>query len=205
MPDGRSDLMHRADGSAFRTDQCRSLMAAWLDWRGQNRLPARGDMDLSRITPLLPYVILLEVRSPDEHIIRLAGTAIGRALGDNLTGRNYLDMADADIRPLRAARAQAIISQPCGGLMHNRHDLGDGRMLELELLVLPIRPDDDALPMQLISVAVPMGVDAPSPDEVQLNIRRVADRFRFLDLGAGLPVEPLTAGRQGALAEPTMP
>jgi len=57
----------------------------WLGKCGSRRMPARSDLDPSEITPLLPYIIIVD-RADDQFRYRLMGTAVVHELGRDLTG-----------------------------------------------------------------------------------------------------------------------
>lgn len=188
--DIRKVTQRRVDDSLLRSEQSRTLLSAWQDWRGDHLLPRRSAMDMPRIAPLLPHIVILEIDAPDRPMIRLAGTAIGRALGMELTGRNYLDLTEPEIRPLRKARIWRQLQAPCGSLLRNRHMVAGDRVIELEVLTLPVRPDSDDRPPQLLSVITPVSPGVLTMDEAKLQIAKVADDFRYIDIGAGVPLDP---------------
>ena len=67
--------------------------AYWEEARGENPLPARSDLDLGRLSSLLPKIVLLDVhRNPLDFIYRV----IGNNALQNFT-RNYTGVAFSDI------------------------------------------------------------------------------------------------------------
>ena len=179
------------DATRIQGEMNRTLLAAWQRWRGDELLPCRGDMQLSEIVNLLPFLTIMEARSPDEFIIRLIGTAISSVLGTELTGKNYLDLAAPEVRPLRAARMNRQLQQPCGSILTITYTARSELSLETEALALPMRPLDPRQPLQLLSLVVGINRSTP-PNEVPVsNLSRLADEFHFLDIGAGVPVDPV--------------
>lgn len=169
------------------TDEARSLFAAWQTWRGDALLPSRTHMQLSDIVALLPMISVLEIRSPQEVVFRLAGTAITAAAGFELKGMNYLEMTKPEIRPHRSARLLSLVRQPCGGLVHNVRDVDDGGSAGIEIMVLPIRPAENDGALQLLSISALTDPGIMLGGDIKAQLDKVADQFSYLDLGAGVP------------------
>ncbi|MBO0334458.1 PAS domain-containing protein [Sneathiella sp. CAU 1612] len=86
-------------------------------WRSLDRdrvVPRRSSFDPTRISPLLPGIAIYEVKSRDEIIYRLAGTAVVDHFGMEVTGMNFLDFWEGDRRQLAADSMFKCISTPCG-------------------------------------------------------------------------------------------
>lgn len=147
-------------------------------------------MQLSEVTKLMPFLTILDVRSREEVIIRLAGTAIFDALGEELTGRNYLDLTTPDVRPIRSARLWLQTRHPCGAVMRNVHNAGTDAEVHLEILSLPIRPLREEEPIQLLSVVGPLGSENLTTDEAHIQVARIAHEFHYVGIGAGVPDVP---------------
>ncbi|MBC8239061.1 MAG: PAS domain-containing protein [Alphaproteobacteria bacterium] len=171
----------------IRTDQCRALATAWQRWRGDDLLPRRADMRIAEITPLLPGITVLELRSTEEIVFRLAGTKIAEIMGIELTGRNYVDFAAPPDRKGRAERAMWQGRQPCGAIFLLPIPYSSGRVVVSEVLSLPTLPNKPGEPMQLLAINWPLD-DTPrhlSPADPN-GFNKSAD-FRFVDIGAGTP------------------
>ena len=181
---------HPGEELEIKTEEARALFAAWQNWRGDALMPSRDDMVLSDITALMPYLTLLEIRSPDEFIVRLAGTAILEATGFELTGTNYLDLAAPELRPLRSARVWRQAQQPCGSLMHNRHGPGGGFDRWVEVLSLPMRAANSEGPIQFLGVTAMIDPGLLLLGDFVSEVAKVADRFTSIDIGAGVPADP---------------
>ncbi|MEQ9643746.1 MAG: PAS domain-containing protein [Alphaproteobacteria bacterium] len=175
------------DTSAILTEPGLMLLRAWDRWRSAALLPSRADMRLEHISALLANVSLLEVRGPDEAVVRLAGTRICEIFGQELKGTNYLDLVPPEVRLLRAQRLQYMIHQPCGAILHGTYSARSGMAFRVEQVALPIRPVASNAAPQLISVAALLP-GQPRPTNVpESELGRLPETFRFLDVGAGLP------------------
>ena len=167
----------------------RRFTAAWLGWRDRGRLlPQRSAIDLGDIKLLLDRVILLELVSADEVLVKVAGSQL-RDHGDfEATGKNLRGLTPAEQWAVRHWRINAVATQPCGARMMNvdtRTRSGEG--VTFETVTLPIEPDEPEKPRLVIShVAVLGGIyDPPAKDRPQLAW--LPGEFRFLDIGAGIP------------------
>ena len=86
-------------------------------WRSLDRdrvVPRHSSIDPTRITPLLPGIAIYEVRSRDEIVYRLAGTALVDHFGMEVTGKNFLDFWEGERREVVVDAIFDCISKPCG-------------------------------------------------------------------------------------------
>jgi len=173
---------------SLRSEVCRGLAWAWLEWRGSEILPSRQDMRLGDIKTILPFVSVYEVPSPDRIIMRLAASEQERVHTMPLRGMNVLDITAPEDREIRSYRVQQMVTTPCGGWGSLMHRLASGREEPAELLALPVRPAEPDQPMQVLTAMVRFPDrnrrGAPEPWSVMYT----SHDFHFVDLGAGLPV-----------------
>lgn len=159
----------------------------WLGWRGERLLPRRSDIELNAIRRMLPLVLMIEYRSPDEAIIRVAGSRLRDFVGYELTGANYIELAPPEDRSVRRYRCWAIAAQPCGSRLIYNHRLHSGRVTQAEVVSLPLDPDQlGGARMTLTNIAplLPRDPIIEGPAAPQLE---VAITYAFLDIGAGVP------------------
>lgn len=119
--------------------ETRALHAYWDQLRAGRAAPERSDLDPGAIRTLLGDVFLLELGGQDRHVVRLAGTRICALLGRELKGRPFAEpFAAADRQDLHALLdGVAQTSTPAvAGIVGETED---GRALNLEMLVLPLR------------------------------------------------------------------
>lgn len=167
--------------------ETRQLLAAWKTWRGRNLLPRRRDMDLVSICRLMPALTLLEVFSPERAVIRLAGGDIEALFGRRLTGRDYVGLIDdPEQRRFRGAVLWMAVSQPCGLLSFHIYPEEAGGTHQTQACSLPILPDDEDGPVQLLTVTSLL--PDPRGKPVKASLLQLGHQRRFIDLGAGLPV-----------------
>ena len=188
---------HKIDCSRMDSPRSRALLEAWCSWRDGDLLPARSAMRLPDIVSLLPHITIVEAQARDSFVLRLIGTAISDVLPANLTGTNFLDLCPPQLRELRAERLWRQVCQPCGALVHHTYETESGLAFQIESLSLPMRTSDDG-PLQLITVAS----DADKtfqPSAVRMDeIGGLPDRFAYIDIGAGVPADPVLESQWGA-------
>jgi hypothetical protein len=172
----------------------RHFIAAWLAWRRPGRLmPSRSAVELADIKGLLGRVILFELISGDEILVKVAGSQLREHGNFEATGRNLRDLTPGEQWPVRRWRMNAAATLPCGAWMVSTDTrTSSGEQVAFETVTLPIKPDVPEKPRLLISnVAVVGGIyEPPAKDRPQLTW--LPEEFRFLDLGAGIPdrIEP---------------
>ncbi|HZB93679.1 MAG TPA: PAS domain-containing protein [Stellaceae bacterium] len=169
----------------------RRFIAAWLGWRGATRrLPRRSMVELADIKELLGRVMLFELLGPDEIRVKVAGSQLRDHADFEATGRNLADLTPPEEWPIRRWRMNEAARLPCGAHMVNIDtQTRSGEGAAFETLTLPIEPDEPGKPPLLMSnIAVLGGVYDP-PAEGRPQVFHIPEqfRFRFLDLGAGIP------------------
>jgi len=117
----------------------RALHAYWDRLRGGRSAPERGDLDPAAIRGLLGDVFLLELGGTDRYVVRLAGTRICALLGHELKGRSFLQPFLPEDWPdlYRLLDGVAAAAMPAVAGVVGETD--DGRRLDLELLLLPLK------------------------------------------------------------------
>lgn len=164
----------------------RRFFQAWHGWRGERLLPHRADVRLTDVKRLLPRIILLELRLPDEAIFRVVGSDIRQHLGFELTGRDYLALAEPSLRAQRVALLAREMSQPCAAVMTYPLALGSGRIVDAEVVSAPLLPDQPG-PTQLMALVTLPDRRRAEADVQQPYPLAKGHRFAFVDIGAGVP------------------
>jgi len=180
----------RVDTANLETKAAHQFVAAWDRWRGGETLPLRQQLILDDIKSLLPLTMLLEVQSEEKIIFRLAGSMIDGFLGVPVTGKNYLDYAPPPHNAIRAERMRRQADHPCGARSVLAMKVSGKYELRIELIALPVRPDDPVLPMQLICLASPIGDRLVVADPTMAPLRGGAALYQYFDIGAGTPDAP---------------
>lgn len=190
MPDAQTSASLPDDRlrAAVREEANRRFIDAWLGWRGSGRLmPRRRAMEIADIKELLGSVMLFEMSGPDEIRIKVAGTLLRDHATFEPTGRSYIELTPPGLWPIRRYRMHSMATRPCAGAMTtlDRHTTGAG--VTFETVTLPIDADEPGGPRLLISCLTAVGgiTEPPLPGRPPLIV--LADRFAFVDIGAGTP------------------
>jgi hypothetical protein len=117
----------------------RSLYAYWDRLRAGRSAPDRSDLDPCAIRALLGDVFLLELGGMDRHLVRLAGTRICTLLGRELRDRPFSEAFAADALHELYALLDGVAGTAHPAVAGVVGETDDGRKLDLELLVLPLR------------------------------------------------------------------
>ncbi len=178
------------------TPPSRRFLAQWHAWRDGRLLPRRRQLDTASLGDLLPRCLLLDIRSRDRIDICFAGTQIGRILGAELTGRNYLDLTEPENRARRAALLLAEAAQPCAAVIYYWLRDEGGGLLPVELVSAPLLADETeaAQATLILACASPLSSGEEDGYDVAPESYAEGDGLRFIDIGAGIP--PLTGSLQ---------
>ena len=186
-----SEAPHHIDQAmldAAQDETNRRFIAAWQSWRGsQCLLPKRSAVELGDVKQLLGRVILFELISDDEILVKVAGSQLRDHGNFEATGRNLRDLTPAEQWPVRRWR-MAAAGLPCGARMVNITSRTlSGAGIAFETVTLPIEPDEPEKPRLLMSNVAVLGGAYDPPAKDRPPLAWLPDEFRFLDLGAGIP------------------
>lgn len=174
---------------SFQTEECRRFWDAWRDWRGDRLLPEEGEIIHGEIEDLLAAATMVELVSAKLIVFRLAGAAIQAAFGRDITGENFLAMADPDRRAERYRRTHEIITQPCGAIRVGPSRITGFHDIDVEFLSLPIASNASGLPSLILTLAGVIGQEFAAAAATDPGARSSLRGFAFVDIGAGLPEE----------------
>jgi hypothetical protein len=128
-------------GTSVRLTTTRLLFAHWDRLRGERAAPTRADIDPTHLRGFLADVFMLDAHPWQEGRIRLAGTRICALFGRELKGQRLPDLW----LELERAEVSRLVGAVTGG-MHGlvasvTGETAQGRELDAELLLLPVRPN----------------------------------------------------------------
>lgn len=117
----------------------RALYAYWDRLRAGRPAPDRSEIDPGAIRTLLGDVFLLDLAGHDRQLVRLAGTRICTLLGRELRDRPFAEVFAAEDWPSLFGLLETVAQTASPAVVDIRGETGDGRTLDLEMLVLPVR------------------------------------------------------------------
>jgi len=173
-------------GIAFETERSVAFADYWHGLPKRDLVPSRTDFEPAAVSGLLPTFIIHDLVSPEQIVIRLAGTKLREGFGFDATGRNYLDFVDPARRPKAARAIFLVTTQPCGMLVRLISRTKAGVTYLNETFALPMRDNDGQARLvyyQSNDLPLPEYRDAASDQLVRLDL---AGRT-FIDIGAGIP------------------
>jgi hypothetical protein len=170
----------------LETAACRLLLSHWLEARGSEPAPVRADIDPGVLQVALPHVFMLNMVDPETAVYRLVGTAHRARWGIELTGHIWGEFLDGTQRIERTRRLWQAVERPCGFAARYELVFASGALDPVETLLLPLRPNDPS------GCPIMIGVGISTRQVEWVNqpgsiASRTAERFRFLDLGSGVP------------------
>lgn len=166
----------------MRLATTRLLFAHWDRLRGERAAPVRGDIDPAHLRNVLADVFMLDAQPWQEGRIRLAGTRVCALFGHELKGQRLPELWFDTERPEVARLIGAVTGGMHGLVASLIGETGGGRDLDLEMLLLPVRPNASS-PCGAIgsfaALALPpwFGVDAITSLSTR-TIRMIARRSR---------------------------
>jgi hypothetical protein len=117
------------------------LFAHWDMLRGERAAPTRADIDPARLRGFLADVFMLDAHPWQDGRIRLAGTRICALFGHELKGRHLPDLW-AESERAEVSRLVGAVTGGMQGLVASvAGETPQGRELDAELLLLPVRPN----------------------------------------------------------------
>lgn len=81
------EVFHDPSDDTLRDLRLARLLSYWRSLAQADRIPARADIDPTRLGNVLPWVFLIDTSDPGGFRYRLVGTAIVREMGYDMTGQ----------------------------------------------------------------------------------------------------------------------
>ncbi len=117
------------------------MAAYWESLREGRPAPRRSEIDPRRIEALLPYTLVLELRSDGPVRIRLAGAHVTGLMGMELRGMPLESLIEAEARARLAAEVAEVFARPALLEADLRSD-GRGRLpLRARMALFPLTSD----------------------------------------------------------------
>ncbi len=165
---------------------CASLLTAWQKWRRGNPLPLVSEVRAEDLGPALASTSILEIHDPGKIVYRLFASLHADVIGRDLTGENLIEMTPPADREVRKQRMLAMVKQPCGGMPAMDLTRPSGTKVHIQVLILPVRPNDEAQPMRLYLALDLLGETIPG-DDGEIETIPITGQVGPIDLGFGLP------------------
>jgi len=171
---------------AFHTDPPRRLYKYWLSLPKVGLLPPRSVVNPADIKDILPQIAIAEWNPPDELKYRLAGTGVVERYGFDPTGRNILELINAEEKASMADNLTRIMGTPCGARSVRQEAYEREYQQFVEHAVFPLDREGDGKLILIAATGLLKETDARFISGSLSRIERPRE-FEFIDIGAGVP------------------
>lgn len=170
---------------SLRSRESIAFEEAWEAVRQDGQVPLRADIDLRRFAPFVRWFAIIE---PDPNAValpfRLTGSGFREFFGHDLTGVDYLTLADPAIRTYAHECVMACLRHPCGLWQRTPATTENGKRVDYEYTILPISKSGGAPD----HIGIFVNFDAkPSDDLPGLQRIEHSTVWHWLDIGEGVP------------------
>ena len=117
----------------------RMLFSYWDALRGERAAPERGEIEPGEIRHVLADTFILEIKDDRRCEFRLAGTRICALFGRELKGAEFAGLWADDARDEARRNVDIVTAETAGIVAGLAAATPGGDMLDLELLLLPLR------------------------------------------------------------------
>lgn len=172
-------------GMNGRSPESVAFEEAWDAAREDRDVPPRSAIDLRHFAPFARWFAIIE---PDSSAValpfRLTGSGFREFFGHDLTGVDYLTLADPSIRQHAYDCVMACLKEPCGLWQATPATTAEGGSIMYEYTILPISKAGDAPDHIVIFVNFEA---KPADDLPGLSRIEHSTVWHWLDIGYGVP------------------
>ena len=131
------------------------LYTYWDSLRGARPAPERREIEPAEIRDILGDTFILEYDGPDRFIFRLAGTRMCSAYCRELKGQNFAGLWSGKDRDSINSIISAVTSDAAATVLGFRGKNSNGKTLDFELLLLPLRQSGEGY-NRILGLCVPV-------------------------------------------------
>jgi hypothetical protein len=133
-----------------------TLQRLYHDWEARRRgreFPARGDFDVLELKYILGSLSLLDVaHDPVRFRFRVHGSAISERVGYEMTGKPLAELPGSDMREIIFRHYADTLAARAPIVQMRERLIADDRMLNCEVLTLPLARDGATIDMLMTGV-----------------------------------------------------
>ena len=153
-------------------------------------IPGRAAFRPERAGKFLKHIVLCEALADGAGGLRmrLVGSVFAQRVQRDVRGQNYLEYLMPSYHRNAMDSIREIVRRPCGlwQIMPVHYERGYAQ--HIELTVLPLRPGADGVQLLLILTQPMQDLVMPEPTGNRAMAAGTAVTYRYIDLGAGVPV-----------------
>lgn len=177
---GGHSLVSTKDFDRFATYWRTLQKASWA------AIPLRSQFDPAQIVQILPYVYMLERKSPKNILVRVCGTALDQISGTSITGRNYLDVCPKEDRQLYAELTHQVLAKPCAALLERDVTFLNNKTFSLTSQGFPLA-DADGIPRYTVGLMIPNRTMRTNDMQNGTVLSSRLKKLTYIDVGFGVP------------------
>lgn len=166
----------------------------WFNLKKTGLLPNRNAINPRNLRSILPQILMLERDETGLFKVRLSGTGITELWGFEPTGKRFLAQAAPQSRDKVRELLDIAAQHPCGIIIQSEDLYTDGRSLQSELSLFPVKMGIDQTTILFGAVAVAEQEDQSWPQPILATAFYRMKAYRFINIGGGTPPTPADNG-----------
>lgn len=134
---------------------------AWIAYKAVQKkdIPCKSGFGLAQLGALAQHTLLFSLSKSGDLTIPRSGSMVDGWWGRNLSGVHCSEILTPQAYKETKAFHEKIITDPCGGFVHEWLDHVSGERLECQSLVLPLAPESEDILGYTISMSMISGKD----------------------------------------------
>lgn len=152
----------------------------------QGAMPLRSNIDLRQFHRFARFMVIAEPDADQRRMpMRLVGSGFHDLVGRDLTGVDYMEFIDQDLREASFDTLMRVIGTPCGLWLTSPVVLPNGKTAMIEFTTFPMFHERENK-NQLLCLARHAFADNARSTDGSLSVRKAAS-LSWIDLGRGVP------------------
>jgi hypothetical protein len=162
----------------------------WRSLPKEGHVPNRRAFLPERAPRFLRDLVLCELSLEGRSLarMRLIGSAFEELIRRNVKGEDFLQYLPPAYHAGAVESVREIVTRPCGLWQVTPLHFERGYSRNFEFTALPLGPGPDGVHLLLVLTQAMPGLVEPIPTVDQVMIADTAVTYRYIDIGAGVPV-----------------
>lgn len=165
----------------WQSEDMKAFAEYWYSLAKVDGVPLRSSFDPASITALLPNIAIYHFLSREDIRIRLAGTNLVAAFGQEITGKSYLDYWPDEYKSDAADTFQWMLNEPSGLAVKNVGITESGKEIAAWSTGFPLRDQDGDCTLLIFYTYGDLLPVLHNPGEDRIKTLRIDERV-FIDL-----------------------
>lgn len=169
--------------------RCQRLHDYWweLKYSSGQTVPKKSDFNPAAVKTILSHILIHDLSTQGQSLLRLVGTGIVDRIGFDPTGRNYVEFVSEERRDDAYNELFKVASFPCGMrvILEGRYESGLAHVSET--VGYPLASDNGDYHYLVFVDDVLENIEWHQNSDKQLNYHKVNQRD-YIDIGFGTPL-----------------